>query len=489
MAAQESYLAVDIGAESGRTMIAQFDGSKMLLEETHRFANGGVRCHDTLVWNLIGLWQNVKVGIGKSLSVEPALKSVGIDTWGVDFGFLDLNGQLLQNPVQYRDERTVGMMERAFSKVGKWPIYAETGVQFMRINSLYQLLAIAHSKSNFIGVRHMLFIPDLLNYFLSGELLAEYTVASTSQMLNAETRTWSLPILQGLGIPTAMLPNIEPPGTLLGHLHPSVINELGVGQQLEVIASASHDTAAAVVAVPAVGNDWCFISSGTWSLMGAEISNPCISEETLEHNFTNEGGVENTIRFLKNIMGLWLVQECRRSFERSGKVLDYERLTKLAESARDTGIFNPDHDSLLSPIDMPAAIQKLCADSNQTVPETEGEMVRSCLRSLALRYRATLNAMEKLLNKKFKVIHVVGGGSQNGLLCQWTADCCNRIVVAGPTEGTAMGNALVQAMAMKRISSLADARAVVKASSIIKTYEPRQHSAWDDTWSKFCELN
>jgi rhamnulokinase len=484
--AARTYIAVDLGAESGRTVLAQFDGRVIQLEETHRFANGGVRVVDTLHWDLLRLWQEIRIGLGKSATVSVSRPAaVGIDTWGIDFGFLDADGRLLGNPVQYRDGRTEGMMERAFARVPRGEIYGVTGIQFMRLNSLYQLVAQAGTRHAFTGARTMLFVPDLFNYLMSGVAVAEYSIASTSQMLDAAKRDWARPILERLGIPTDMLPPVTATGTALGPLRAEVASATGLGEA-RVIATAGHDTAAAVAAVPGKGSDWCYISSGTWSLMGAELAAPCMTEAALAANFTNEGGVDGTIRFLKNIAGLWLVQQCRASFERAGRVYDYNALTRLAAEAPAFGpVINPDDDTLVSPDDMPAAVIELCRRSGQAPPTTDGAVVRCCLESLALRYRRTLQQLERTLGRSFGTIHVVGGGSRNEFLCQLTADCCERPVIAGPVEATALGNALVQALALGDLGSLADARQVVRDSFAPRVFEPRGGAGWDGAKATF----
>lgn len=485
--ATKNFLAVDLGAESGRTVVGRLDGSKIALEETHRFGNGAVRVFDSLHWDALRLWQEIKTGIGKSVAAFGKPAAIGIDTWGVDFGLLGFDGGLVANPVHYRDKRTDGMMELAFSKIPQDEIYRVTGLQFLKFNTLFQMLALANSSRGkpFDGVDKFLFVPDLFNYFLTGVAKAEYTIASTSQMLDARSQQWATGILDRLGIPTRILPEIVPTGSTLGPVLASVAGETGA-KNANVIACAGHDTAAAVVGVPGVGDDWCYISSGTWSLMGAELPAPAITDQTLADNFTNEGGLAGTIRFLKNIGGLWLVQECRRGFERAGRKFDYDQLTKMAAAAKPFGpIVDPNHDSFLNPDDMPTAIRAFCVRTGQVPPEDDAALIRCCLESLALRYRRTLEQLEAGTGKSYRVIHIVGGGSRNADLCQWTADCCQRIVSAGPVEATAIGNCIVQAIAVGELKDLAQGRDLVRRSFETVRYEPRQAKGWDDLYQRF----
>lgn len=484
-----NYIAVDLGAESGRTVAARFDGERLTLAETHRFPNGGVRIRDTLYWDIVRLWQEIKTGIAASIRSMSASASIGVDTWGVDYGLVAEDGSLVGNPVHYRDARTLGIYDYAFSFVPKAEIYQRTGLQFLPFNTLLQLVAARRKRgaSAFVGASRMLLIPDLLNSFLTGRQVAEYTIASTTQMLDPRTRQWDRELIEKFGLPTSLLPDLVETGTNLGPLLPDVAAEVG-GGDVQVIATAGHDTAAAVAAVPADARSGCYISSGTWSLMGAEIPEPVISPQTLADNFTNEGGVAGTIRFLKNIMGLWLVQECRRSLERSGDKPTYAQLVELAEQADPfVAVLDPDDASFLNPPDMPAAIANFCQRTGQAPPGNVGSLIRTCLESLAFRYRRTKEQLESSLGKSFSRIYIVGGGSQNRLLCQFTADCCQVQVVAGPVEATAVGNILVQAIARRDIADLQQGRALVRASFATETFEPRadQISLWEDQYIRF----
>lgn len=486
----KQYLAVDLGAESGRTVMAGFDGSRITLKETHRFPNNPVRLLDTLHWDILQLWQEIKIGIAKSVGHSGVPHCLGIDTWGVDFGLLDADGGLISNPVHYRDRRTDGIFDLAFQTVPRREIHRITGLQFLKFNSIFQLLALRRQSSRdpLGGADKLLFIPDLFNYFLTGRKAAEYTIASTSQMLDARSRQWSGELLGAFGLPTHFLPELIATGTSLGEPLPSVAEETGA-RGTQVIATAGHDTAAAVVSVPATKPNFCYISSGTWSLMGTELSEPAITERGLADNFTNEGGVAGTIRFLKNIMGLWLIQECRRSLQKKGQSLDYADMVRQAEAATPfAAVFDPDYSGFIKPDDMPTAIRDYCRDNSQAVPDDIGTLVRSCLESLALCYRRTLEQLEANIGHRLDAIHVVGGGCQNELLCQLTADCCQREVIAGPVEATAMGNALVQMLATGEIKSLADARQIVRASFTMKVFSPRADSRWDEQYRTFLSL-
>jgi rhamnulokinase len=484
------FLAFDLGAESGRAVIGHLEGDRLRLEEVHRFHNGPVQVLDNLYWDILRLWADIRHGLGLAAQTYgDDLASIGLDTWGVDFGLLAADDTLLGNPYHYRDSRTDGMMEAAFEIVPRDQIYEQTGIQFMQLNSLFQLLAMARAHSPALAAaRTFLNIPDLLNFWLSGQKASEFTIATTSQCYNPGTGDWARGMLERLGIPTRMFGEIVQPGTVLGPLRASVAEETG-GRSLPVIASAGHDTAAAVAAVPATGNDYIYLSSGTWSLMGVEIKDPIINDRSLAYNFTNEGGVENTFRFLKNIMGLWLVQECRREWARAGESYSYDELTSMAAGAPAFGPLVSLGDSrFLPPRDMPARIQGFCRETGQRVPDTRGGIVRCALESLALEYRRVAEGLDAIVGKRLPTLHIFGGGSQNKLLNQFAADATGRTVVAGPVEATAIGNLLVQALALGYIASVAEGRALVRRSFPVETYEPRDTTAWDEAYERYLEL-
>ena len=486
MPATKNILAFDLGAESGRALVGKFDGERLGLDVIHRFPNGAVQTLDTFHWDVLRLFSEMTAGLRKAHTEQGDLASMGIDTWGVDFALLGRGGALLGNPRHYRDPHTETIMDEAFARVPRAEIFRQTGIQFMRFNSLFQLLALMRDHSPLLdGAEHLLFIPDLFNFWFTGIKVNEYTDASTSQMIHPGTRTWARELLRWVAIPDKMLGTIIQPGTVLGPLRPSVATQAGV-PPLPVIAPATPDTAAAVAAVPADGDSWAYVSSGTWSLMGVEVQEPQTGDKALAFNFTNEGGVGGTIRLLKNIAGLWLVQECRRVWEREGKTYSYEELMKLAAAAPALGsIVNPDHPSFMLPASMPAALGDFCRQTQQTVPTEPGSIIRCALESLALRYRWVLERLEELTGKRIGTIHIVGGGCQNTLLCQLAADCCNRTVVAGPVEATALGNVLVQMIGLGLIKSLAEGRAIVRRSFEVKTYEPCEPERWQAAYRKF----
>jgi sugar (pentulose or hexulose) kinase len=488
--ATRNLLAFDLGAESGRALLGRFDGNRLTLEEKHRFANPNGRLNGHLYWNLLAQWEELKTGLRKAAAGGTPIHAIGVDTWGVDFGFLDRNGDLLANPFMYRDPQTDGMMDKAFARVPRSEVFENTGIQFMQLNSLYHLMAMAERKSPVLEcAKTLLFIPDLFNYFFTGEKVAEFSIATTSQMYDPRKRDWARGMLERLGLPTHFLPNILPSGTRLGDVRAEVAEECGVSGKVPVIAPGCHDTASAVAAVPATGTDWCYISSGTWSLMGIETPQPIINEKSLKLNYTNEGGVDGGIRFLKNIMGLWLVQECRRQWLKDGQEFNYAELTRLAgEAAPFRAVIDPDHAPFLTPGQMPQKIAAFCAKTNQPAPSSPGEFVRTCLEGLALTYRKTIEGLEDVLGRRIGVIHIVGGGTQNELLNQMTADACNRPVVTGPVEATAIGNMLVTAIAMGDVKDLAEARAIVRNSFDVKRYEPKNAAAWDEAYGRYRQV-
>ncbi|MDW8290698.1 MAG: rhamnulokinase family protein [Armatimonadota bacterium] len=485
------YLAVDLGAESGRVVAGLYDGARLELKTLHRFPNTPLRLPDALTWNVLRQYAEILQGI--ALAVREAgdsVRSVGVDTWGVDFGLLDARGTLLTNPVHYRDPRTNGIMENVQAMVGADTIYEYTGIQFMPINTLYQLVAVQQQHPGLLELADkMLMMPDLFHYWLSGVMVSERTIASTSQMMDARTGEWALDLLRHIGLPTHFLPEIVPPGTPLGKLRRAIVEETGA-PAIEVITPGSHDTASAVAAVPAApGSDFAYISSGTWSLMGVELSEPLINAHSRTLNFTNEGGVHGTIRFLRNIMGLWLVQECRRAYAREGQEYTYEQLTQMAAEAEPfRAVIDPDDRRFLNPPDMRQAIREYCETSAQPAPETPGQFVRCCLESLALRYRWVLEQLQNLLGRRISVIHVVGGGSQNRLLCQFTADACHRTVLTGPVEATAAGNVMLQMIALSELKGITEGRALIRRSTEMVEYTPRDTEAWDSAYERFLRL-
>ncbi len=495
MPSTKNYLAFDFGAESGRAMMGTFTGDQLALTEVHRFPNTPIRLPGAMHWNILQLWQEIKTGIeraNRTLGAAPS--SIGVDTWGVDFGLLDRTGALIGNPVHYRDDRTDGMLDAAFAKVSHADIFGQTGIQFMQINTLYQLFSMTLRNDPALErATTFLTIPDLFNYWLTGRKVCEFTNATTTQAFNPTTDNWATDLLTSLAIPTHIFPEIVKPGTVLGTLQSVVAHELGIGGRVPVVAPACHDTGSAVAAVPATNQRFGWISSGTWSIVGAEVPAAVVNPETLLYNLTNEGGVNSTYRLSKNVAGLWLVQECRRSWAREGADHSYAELTSLAAAAPPfQAIINPDHSIFLKPSepgdDMPSRIQTLCRESGQPVPMDKGAIIRCALESLALKYRWVLEKLELILGYPLDPLHMVGGGTQNGLLCRFTADATGRQVIAGPVEATAIGNVIMQAVALGDLASLAEGRDLIRRSFDVMTYEPtRERAAWEAAYARLQE--
>jgi len=490
----QNYLAFDLGASGGRAIIGRFDGERLTLEEVHRFANGPVHipsAHgDSLHWDTLRLFVEIQEGLKKAVACcGSELTSLGIDTWGVDYGLLDRNDRLVGLPYHYRDSRNDTMMAEAFRRVPREEIFAATGIQFMQLNTLFQLLAQQVEDPDVLArTRTLLMMPDLLNYWLTGQKVSERTIASTSQALDPHRPAWATGLLERLGIPTHFLPPIIEACTALGGLLPAVIEETGA-QGVQVIAPGSHDTASAIAAVPAESGDYAYLSSGTWSLIGVEIPKPIINETALTFNVTNEGGVCDTIRLLKNIAGLWIIQECRRTWAAEGQSLSWGDIVRYAADAQPfVAQIDVDAHDFLAPGDMPTRIREYCRRTGQTVPAGVGPIARVVYESLALKYRRVLEMMETLVGRRIGVVHIVGGGAQNRLLNQFAANTLGRQVIAGPFEATAVGNLLMQLLATGAISSLAEGRALIRRSFDTETYSPEDAAAWDEAYGRFCKL-
>ena len=474
-------------------MAGLWNGKNLRLEEIHRFPNGPVPLAGTLRWDVMRLWAEIQAGLalaGKKYG--KSIVSVGADTWGVDYVLLNRHDEMLGQPYAYRDARTNGLMEKAFRKVPRAKIFAETGLQFMQFNTLFQLLAVKEQTPELLAEADcLLFTPDFIHWALCGSRVAEFTIASTSQCLNPLTRNWATGLLNRFGLPASIFPEIAQPGAKLGAVRRELGERLGLGKA-SVVAPPSHDTASAVAGVPTASTgkaNWAYISSGTWSLMGVEVQRAALSARVQELNLTNEGGLDGTYRLLKNIMGLWLVQQCKRSFDTRGKNRDYAELARLASKAAPLrSIVNPDDRRFLNPPDMPKAIQEFCRRTRQPVPRTEGELVRCAYESLALKYREVLGWLEEVTGNPIEVIHIVGGGSQSEILNQFTADACQRPVVSGPVEATALGNLLVQVRASGELATLAEMREIVRRSSRVTTRLPARSGAWDAAFARFAAL-
>ena len=495
--AAANFLAVDLGASGGRVMWGHWDGQTFDLQELHRFPNVPLMLEGHLHWDIGALWAEIKKGLAVYSTVtDQPLTSIGVDSWAVDYGFIDEKGQLLGLPYHYRDHRTDGLMEQVLKKLPKASVYDETGLQFLPFNTLYQLYsqfqlqAQAETKANEpllpAGTRFLM-IPDIFHFYLCGSRSTEYTNATTTQFFSARQKGWATDLLTRLGIPTHFLPPVVQPGSVLGHLLPNLASEVGLSgdnqkEAVLVVTPGTHDTASAVAGIPQLDASSAFLSSGTWSLLGVELSEPLLNSDALKLNFTNEGGVGNTIRFLKNVMGLWLVQECQRVWKEEGLDYSWAELLELAERTPPfKSLIDPDAADFLNPDNMPAAIRRYCRSRGQVVPTGPGEIIRCCLESLALKYRVVLDQLEKLLGRRLEIIRVVGGGSQNELLCQFTADACGREVVAGPVEATAFGNLIVQAIGTGFLPDIASGRQALSGSVRLKHYFPGED--WT-TWQE-----
>ncbi len=470
-------LAVDVGAESGRVMAVHFDGRTLHLDELHRFPNTAVTAHHTLYWDILHLWREIQTGIEKGKTLQPA--SIGVDTWGVDFALLDRQDKLIGNPVHYRDGRTTGMMERAFARVPQAEIFAQTGVQFMPINTLYQLLSLVDSKSPQLQIAGtFLTIPDLLNFWLTGAKACEFSNATTTQLFNPGNGRWATDLMARLDIPFTIFPEIVPPGT-----------RLGAYEGIPVIAPACHDTGSAVAAVPTQTADYAYISSGTWSLVGLEVDKPILSPEALAANVTNEGGVYGTYRLLKNVMGLWILQQYRAQWAAEGQTYSYAEMVEMAREVEgDTAVFNPNDPIFLTPGNHPQRIRELCQQTGQHTPKSPGEMVRSVLQSLALVYREVLAQVTAVADQPATVLHIVGGGTQNTLLNQMTANATGLPVITGPIEATVIGNALVQLIALGEIANISQARQIVAEMDELQRYEPQETAVWDAVYGRYQQI-
>ena len=480
--------AIDLGAESGRVMWAALDDRTLRLEEAYRFPNVPVRVLDSLHWDPLRLFAEIKHGLGLCAKRGgAALNGIGLDTWGVDFALLGRDDELTGIPFHYRDRRTESMLEKAFQRVAREEIFERTGIQFMPINSLYMLLSMTGTPA-LESAATFLMIPDLFNFWLSGRKACEFTDATTTQLYDQRAGDWARSVIEKLGLPGHIFLPITQPGTVLGPILPSVAEEVGL-DSVPIIAPACHDSGSAVAAVPARNKNAVYISSGTWSIVGVEVHAPIITPQSLKFNFTNEGGVSGTVRFLKNVMGLWIVQECRRVWARAGEEFTYTELTTMAENATPfVSIVDPDDESFLRPGDMPARLREFCTQTGQPVPEDKGALLRCVFDSLALKYRVVVERIEVMMGHRLEVIHIIGGGSQNRLLCQLTADATGRPVIAGPVEATAIGNAVVQAMALGHLASLAEAREVIQNSFELIIYEPRASAQWDEAYAHFAHL-
>ncbi len=488
--AEQNYLAFDFGAQSARAIYGTLDRGKLEISEKYRFITGGTKIFDTLKWDVLRFFEEIKRAC-KIIANEndKNLMGIGIDSWGVDFALLDVNGNLISNPYHYRDKRTNNIYRDAFKIVPKKVIYQKTGIQFMQINTLFQLYSMVRDNSPLLKIADkFLMIADLFHYFLTKRIACEYTLATTSQLYDLVENNWAWDLIKKFGLKPEIFPEIIQPGTFLGPLLPNIAREVGL-QDVNIIVPAAHDTAAAIAAIPAINKNFVYISSGTWSLMGVELDSPLISEESLQNNFTNEGGVFQTIRFLKNISGLWILSEVKKLWDTSGTPSSYADLNKEALQMKPFQYFiDPDDPLFLNPENMIEAIQVFCKTTNQNIPKQRGEIVRCILESLAMKYKFVYLKICKLLRKSFKTLHIIGGGSQNQLLSQFTANSTGLEVKTGPVEATAIGNLLMQAASQNKNMNLSDLRRIGRNSFEIQTLTPQDFSAWDDAYQQFLTI-
>lgn len=482
-------LAFDFGASSGRAIIGSFDGEKITLQEVHRFSNDPVSVGGTVYWDALRLFHEIKQGIIKA-RLAGGFESIGIDTWGVDFGLIDAEGRLMENPIHYRDARTVGLVDEAFKSMPKEKLYGITGIQFMELNTLFQLISLQKNRPWMLErADKMLFMPDLFGYMLTGKMCSEYSIATTSQLIDLETKSWSEEILDTFKIKKSLFAPLVPSGTVLGELSKEVCEECGV-EPVPVISVCGHDTQSAITSVPCEDGKFAFLSSGTWSLFGTELEKPIVNETSLGINITNEGGFDGSTGFLKNIIGLWLIQESRRQWQREGTDYSYAELEKLALAAEPFKCFiDPDAPEFVPHGNIPERVREFCRRTGQYVPETVGEIMRCIYESLAMKYKLTFEKLRECTERDYPVIHVIGGGTKDGLLCQMTANSCDRTVKAGPIEATVMGNLAVQLMSGGCIENIGQARKIVANSSELKTYEPQDTEQWSKAYEDFLKIN
>ncbi len=486
----KKVLAFDYGASSGRAVLGSYDGSRLELSEIHRFANEPVLLGRSFYWDTLRLYHELKQGLLKCVKeVGADISGIGIDTWGVDFGLLGTSGELLGMPYHYRDERTDGVIEKSAAYMPLREIFRETGIQFMKFNSLFQLLSMKLAGSPALeAADRLLFMPDLFAYFLTGEKVSEYTIASTSQLVNAERGEWSDAVISAMGFKRSMFANIIQPGTITGKISGLVAEDLGI-PAIPVIAVAEHDTGSAVISVPAdtaANNRYAYLSSGTWSLLGVESEKPVINDATYKFNYTNEGGFNRTIRLLKNIMGLWIHQECKRAWDKEGDVRSFDELEDMAcEAAPFKAFIDVDDGIFFTPGHMPDKIAEYCRKTGQEVPSNKGETVRCVMESLALKYRSAIEDLEKIVGYRLPVLHIVGGGSKNLLLCRYAADALARPVITGPVEATSLGNIVCQLIALGELAGISEARALIRSSFPTGEYMPHDTAAWDEAYGRY----
>jgi rhamnulokinase len=482
-------LAFDLGAGSGRAILGELKDGRLAIRELHRFPNDPVQVGNRLHWDVLRLFHEIKQGLLKAKHEGIALGSIGIDSWAVDFGFIGNNGELLGNPYHYRDHHTNGVMEEVCERIGRERIFGKTGLQFLPFNSIYQLAALKKAGSPLLErADKLLMIPDLLRYFLTGEMKSEFTNASTTQLYNALNGAWDSELIQELGLEPSLFAEVVQPGTIVGKLSDAVCSELGI-PATTVVAVGEHDTGSAVAGTPGNPEGFAYLICGTWSLLGTEVQEPVMTPQALEWNFTNEGGVFGTYRLLRNIMGLWLIQECRRAWEKAGISHSYAELVALAEQAEPlVSLIDPDDPGFLNPPSMPEQIAAYCRKTGQPVPESHGAVFRCIMESLALKYRLILERTEKLSGHRYQGLNMVGGGIQNELLCRFTANAIGRPVWAGPIEASAIGNLMLQWIAQGQVRDMDEARSIIRSSFPMVVYEPQDCKTWDEAYARLLKL-
>lgn len=486
---KQYFFAFDVGATNGCSVLGTLSNGKLEIEELSRFSNKMIRVHNRFYWDIFALYEELKSGLKKVSILNIPLNSIGIDTWGVDFVYLGEDGSFLNQPRAYRDPYTDGIPEEYFKIISKKEVYNLTGIQIMNFNTLFQLFAAQQEEyAAFKTAKSILFLPDALSYMLTGNQVCEYTIASTSQMLNPRTKQFEEKLFEALEISPSIMPPVVMPGDRIGYVEDAILTECSI-DRTAVLAVAGHDTASAVAAVPADDENFAYLSSGTWSLMGIEVKEPIISDESYKMNFTNEGGVDGTTRFLKNITGMWLLEQCRKEWKEQGKSYSYPQIIKMSDAVEGfQSLIDPDHDSFANPEKMTEAIVAFCKDTNQKYPETDAEFIRCIFDSLALKYKHELNNLQKIAPFKIKKLHIIGGGSQNELLNQATADSIGLPVIAGPSEATAIGNIMIQAKGLGFVNSLQEMRSIIKNSIILDVYMPKDTQLWEKSYEKFIQI-
>ncbi|HLP04710.1 MAG TPA: rhamnulokinase family protein [Paludibacter sp.] len=484
-----SFLAFDLGATSGRTILGTIQNDRIQIKELTRFPNQILQIGEHFHWNIYQLFEHLKAGLSAAKKENIEITSIGIDTWGVDFALLAADGSLLGIPFAYRDPHTTGVPEEYFNLISRDEVYGFTGIQVMDFNSLYQLFALKKSGNSLMeAAREILFMPDALSYLLTGKKAVEYTIASTSQLLNPRTKQFEKILFEKAGISASLLGKIVMPGEVIGTLRDDLADECELGK-VNVVAVAGHDTASAVAAVPAENENFAYLSSGTWSLMGIEVKDPIINEKTSALNFTNEGGVEGTTRFMKNITGMWLLEQCLKEWKKEGISYEYEKLVQMAGTVPAfRSMVDTDDPSFANPVSMTKTIKEYCSNTGQEVPESHAEFVRCIFESLALKYRLVISILNDFAPFEIEKLHVIGGGSKNPLLNQWTANAINLPVLAGPSEATALGNIMIQARAAGLVGSLSEMRSMIRESVHIDEYRPQDKTAWENAFEKFTKV-